>query len=130
MPITLDDLRRDERICTVEFAGSTAEITYKPQGYTPEVEDAFQKALENRRSSNGLAQFVAALVIRWDVLGDDGEPYPLDLESLCKLPSRFLTAVTETLNRDIREASDENRKNSGASSPEKKSTHRARTGFR
>lgn len=129
MPITLEDLNRDTRTCTVEFAGASAEVTYKPTGYTPETEDRFQSALDSKRSTQAFVEFIASTVIAWDVLDDNQQPYPLEIEDLRKLPGRFLTAVVNAITRDMREELDENRKNSGNGSSGQK-PQRARTVFR
>lgn len=131
MAITLDDLKRDERTCTVEYNGQSAQVTYRPSGYTPEIEDRFQTCIESARSINGFAEFLANTLVNWELLDENGRQFPITLEDLRTLPGRFLTTVINAITSDMREERDDNLKNSGAGSSERKTRSRsARTGFR
>lgn len=130
MPITLDNLKKDVRTCTVEYNGETAQVTYRPSGYTPEVEDRFQTYVQSSRSSNGFAEFLAGILISWDLLDDNGKEFPIELEDLRTLPGRFLTIVVNAITADMQEANDENRKNSGAGSLRAVSKGNRRNGTR
>ncbi len=130
MPITLDNLKQDRRTCTVEYGGETASLTYRPSGYTPEVEDRFQTFIESSRSANGFAGFLANILVEWDVLDDNGKMFPITLEDLRTLPARFLTSVVNAITADMREEREENRKNSAAGLPRGASRVGRRTGTR
>lgn len=115
MPISLSELMQDKRSCEVKIGDETAQVVYRPSAYTPIVEDALQTAIEGRRPGTGMAEYLAAIIISWEVIGDDGEEVPITKESLSSLPSRFLSEVSAAITDDVR-AGGEERKNSGAGS--------------
>jgi hypothetical protein len=127
MPIKLSDLAKDLRTCTVEYEGETAEVTYKPSAYTPQVEDNLQTAMETGRPSNAIARLLDGVVTAWEVLDEEGTEIPPVFENMKTMPSAFLTTVANTITRDMQSERDD-RKNSGGGSPRKAKAGRARTG--
>jgi len=129
MTIKIADLMSDIRTCVVHAGEEEAEVTYRPSAYTPEIEDRLQTAVESRRPSNGIAQWLSGIVIDWDVVDDNGERFPTTIEVMREMPSNFLTAVINAITDDM-QSEKETRKNSGAGSPKKASLGRARSGTR
>lgn len=130
MPLTLTDLMQDERTFTLTYLDEELEVTYRPSGYTPEVEDRFQSKIEANRSSNSFAEFLAGILVKWNLESEDGSPYPTDVSALRKLPSRFLSRVVSEITTDMQSEMEE-RKNSGAGSLAKRNrSDRARPGTR
>lgn len=91
MPLSVSQLTgQSERTVKLQFLGEEINITYRPGAYTPEFEEL--------TIFDGLLRIVSA----WDLLGDDGQPYPLTREALQVLPSPFLTAVWRRIAEDVR----------------------------
>lgn len=130
MPISFSDLIQDRRVLEFSFLDDKVVLTYRPSGITPEVEDRLQGLIETRRSSNSMAEFLAGVLVEWDVENDDGTPYPTTLESLRKLPGNFLVRMVNEITDDMMSGVDD-RKNSGAGSPAKRNrSERSRNGTR
>ncbi len=127
--IRLSDLQRDERTCTVEFEGESAEVTYRPSAYTPEIEDQLQTAMESNRPSNGIARWLAGIVVHWEVMDENGEEIPPTFENMRRMSSTFLTTVINTITDDI-QVRREDRKNSAGGSQRKGSLANARKNTR
>lgn len=126
MAIKISDLMQDERTCEMVFDGETAKITYRPSGYTPTTEDALQKGLETQRPSVGVASLLSELLLEWEVMDDDGQALPINLETLQRLPAGFLYSVMNAIIEDMTGAQEGTRKNSGVGLPQKASTGNAR----
>ena len=43
-----------------------------------------------------------SLLVWWDVLGDDGNRLPTDLETLKRVPLEFLNKLNEAIGQDMR----------------------------
>lgn len=128
MPINLAELQNDERTCEVTYEGQTAQVTYRPSAYTPALEDALQTALESGRPSSGIARLLEGVLLRWELLDENGEELPTTYEVMRELPSAFLVKVINTVTADM-QAGREDRKNSGDGSRRKGSLASARTGI-
>jgi hypothetical protein len=85
----LSALKAMERTISVEFKGTTTEVTYKMGALLLE-------------TPSKLFDYLAAVVARWDLEGDDGQPVPLTPEALAGVPLPFLRAVEDTISRDAR----------------------------
>jgi hypothetical protein len=127
MPISINDLRREQRTVNFDFLGDQVSVTYRPGAVTPEVEDAMQTAQERERPANGLAEVVSMLLVEWDVLDENGTAIPTDLETCRTLPTEFLSAIVVAIVDDNR-AGREDRKNSGGGSARRASSAKSRTG--
>lgn len=117
MPIRLSELTSDERTIAVEIGEELLTVTYRPGGYTPEVEDAMRSQNEKNRPGNGLAAALSRLVMEWDLTEDNGEAVEISLERLRKLPVEFLTRVTNAITTDMRPRRDERKNSEGGSQP-------------
>jgi hypothetical protein len=129
MPITLQDLRREERTITLDYNGDELEITYKPSALTPEMEETIRTATERERPLSGIAQVVSMLVVDWEVLDENGNHIFPDLEFCMTLPNEFLSAVLVAVIEDNR-AGREERKNLDGGSERKGGSAKSRTGTR
>ncbi len=47
------------------------------------------------------ALFVGTLLVEWDLTGNDGKPWPVDLESVGKLPQGILQRVMGAIYNDV-----------------------------
>lgn len=93
MSLTLADLAADRRTIPVKYFDHEAELTYRPSLYTGE--------MFSRLNVMPTAQFIAELVEKWDVLGDDGEPLALDADVVSTLPIGFLRVVADSIIEDV-----------------------------
>lgn len=90
MPLTLAALAAATRTVTFEYLGEQIHVTYRLAAQTIENEQA---DLQDR---------LAAQLVSWDVLDDDGKPYPTDAESLKHFPAPiFLLRVAQEITRDV-----------------------------
>ncbi len=54
MPVTLEHLSRDRRTVTVDFGGETLTVTYRPSGFTPELEEKIREYAADQRGGPAL----------------------------------------------------------------------------
>lgn len=129
MPITLSDLRRNERKIEVEWEGETMGLTYCPGAYTPELEALFVKNLRNDLPGNAYAEVLSELIVDWEFLDDEGLEMPHDIETLKRITTAFLTYLFTQITNDM-QAAREDRKNSGGGSARRATLGNARSGTR
>lgn len=98
----LSQLLRDERSVTLDVDGESLPITYRPSGITPETEEAFLGGTERNRSGGAMASLLSDVLVSWGLEGEDGEPYPIDEDSLRRLPIPFLGDVLGAIFEDMR----------------------------
>lgn len=128
MAITLRDLLNERRTCEVVLRDDSGygdgdqpelvtalEVTYRPSGYTPIVEDEFKGAIESDRSGNAFANLLDGLLIGWDLVDDDGDEIEPTLEFLRTLPNGMLVKISNAIIEDMGSGKN-TRKNSGAPS--------------
>lgn len=77
MPVSLSDLRNDSRKIRIFFSGDDLNIEVFPHRLTNDVLDQFRDASEDR-DYDAMARAFGQVVVSWDLLGDDGEPMPID----------------------------------------------------
>lgn len=109
MPIKLVDLKRDQRTIEIPIgigddAEETLTVTYKPSEYSSKTEAELNTILQGDVKSLMGTTFVQRLVLSWDLIGDDGEPYPITLDSLAELPSTFIGDVVGGVAKDMGKA--------------------------
>lgn len=127
--IKIGDLIADERTITVEYQGETAKVIYRPSAYTPIVEERAQDEIDNNRPGSGLANLLEGMLIRWEVVGEDGEELPPTVEVMREMPVSFLTAMVNAVVEDMN-VSREEIKNSGGGSLAGASKGKSRRGTR
>lgn len=98
MPVRVSAVRNATACVKVAVGDDELTVRYAPNRYTPRFEEQLQAAGEKSLS---LARMVAALVIEWDLLGDEDEPYPLTQEALAELGVKFLSDVVGAIVRDV-----------------------------
>lgn len=129
MPISLSALKSGERTFLFEYEEESAEITYRLNTYTPELEQLVADKLESGLPASSTAVILAELLIDWDVVDDNGERLPTDYATLSRFPLEFLTALLTAISGDQR-AGREDRKNSGGGSAQRANSGNARRGTR
>ena len=98
----LSDLAKDRRTVTVTVNGGTVSVTYRPGGITPQSEDALRELIAEQRAGASLVAMLSGILVEWDLQDDEGQPYPMDAESLRRLPTVFLSAIAEGISADLR----------------------------
>lgn len=101
MGIKVSNIKGESRKVTVEWEGETAEVSYRPSAVTVKALDAVQEHAEGDRGDRALVSMLEAVLVAWDVLGDDGEPIGTDADTLNGLPIAFLTTVLQAVQEDM-----------------------------
>ena len=102
MPIRLADLRKERKTVTFPFADDTVTLTYTPGAVTPELE-ARAFAVDDPKTERylgGLADLLAEILLEWDLIGDDDQPFKPTRENLGKLSAAFLGATWRAITSD------------------------------
>lgn len=97
----LSDLAKDRRTVTVTVSGGSVNVTYRPAGITPEVEDGLRAMIAEQRVGATLVAMLAGILVDWDLQDDDGAMYPIDADGLRRLPMQFLAAVAQAISGNI-----------------------------
>jgi hypothetical protein len=97
MPINLSNLKNDKRTVTAHYFGDECGVTYRPSELTPTVESAIRDAEGN----TVLVDTLCKLIVAWEVMGDDGQPLPIEPDTLGNLPSAFLGAILQACRDDM-----------------------------
>ncbi len=101
MAVKLSDLTRQTKTIEVEVGASEPlEVEYRIQAYTPEIESEIANA--DQRPAGTLARILSKLVVRWSLVDDNGDMYPLDEKSAAKLPLSLMLAVFAKIAEDMR----------------------------
>lgn len=101
MAIKLSDLTKQTRVIQVDIGASEPlEVEYRIQAYTPEIESEIANA--DQRPAGTLARILSKLVVRWSLVDDYGEMYPLDEKSTAKLPLSLMLEVFTKIAEDMR----------------------------
>ena len=106
MPVKLVDLKRDQRTIEIQiYLGDEEEetltVTYRPSEYSSKAEAELNESLAGDLKSRMGTEFVRRLVLSWDLIGEDGEPYPITDEGLAELPSTFIGDVVGGVAKDM-----------------------------
>lgn len=115
MGIKLADIKADRRKVAIELTlgenpetgeevTETLNVVYRPSAYTANSElELNQLRDSNWKSEMGL-RFVEMLVVSWDLEDDDGNPFPINTQSLADLPSSFIGRVVGGIGDDMGKA--------------------------
>ncbi len=101
MPIRLSDLKTKSTTFTFDFLGEAVTITYRNGVITPEWESR-RELTDPSRQAQATVLALSEIVASWDVLGDDGQPVPVTVETLTPMPLQFLNRVLEEVMADMR----------------------------
>lgn len=111
MPLTVSGLQEAAQPFEVEFDGEKLAGTYRPNAFTPELEDLITGADETKSRSRSFLEAVAKVIASWELLDKPGgKPWPITVEKLAVLPSALLIEVMKA----IAEAQSPNPKTSGS----------------
>lgn len=131
MPLRLTDLQRGEAAFAFEYQGETVNVTYRIGKLTyalrtrlllgagAHLDEATQR--EGKAVLEAWTTYhadLASLLVKWDVLGEDGKPMQPTAELLEQLPRDFIDALQKAM-LDHQGANPQSGKDSGATSPPK-----------
>lgn len=96
----LSDIVSDQRKIVAHLSQGDLNITYRPSGYTAEVESQVMDGL-SARPVGTLCTILAPMLIDWDLMdGENG--FPVREDALGRLPAGFLIAVLQAIMEDMR----------------------------
>lgn len=100
MPLSLSTLAAKTRKLAVQWDGETVQIEYKTAAVNPAYQSMLQK-LDNKKSDQAAQwEAVFGVIAKWDIV-DDGAPLPITKESLAKLPTSLLVAISNAIIEDV-----------------------------
>ncbi len=112
MSVSVHALAINEDTFPAEYNGQQFDVTYRPQALTPgfykELAEAIAKETHNGQAA---AFWINRVVKAWDLVGDDGQPLPLDEKWLANQ-----TVITTTFMWDLARQINEHRSPKGTSS--------------
>lgn len=73
----------------VRFKDQTVTVTWKPSGWSQELADEIVDALDKGLPCTADAKFLLAVLVRWDLLDDDGNPVPIEESVIGHLPCTY-----------------------------------------
>lgn len=128
MPIQLADILKDTKTTSFDYEGSECTIVYRHKALTPIMRvllGAGSDYLRSRRESQqpkpkakkgkggsgadwhevvaDMQEYlgaIAGLLVEWDVLDDAGDPLPITVEWLERLPMSFINAIAGAMLTD------------------------------
>ncbi|MBI1756204.1 MAG: hypothetical protein HYR64_03755 [Fimbriimonas ginsengisoli] len=89
----LADLSKETLPFEVALPAGVLKGAFRPQAYTPRVEQLVGEAQDGPAPAQALADALSRLLVSWDLEGEDGEPYPTSLEALLEVPVPVLGEV-------------------------------------
>lgn len=93
MPLKLSRLFEDTQTVEMPYLGEVLSITWTPAGFSPAVQDRFVSADGENASTLALVDVLSSLLVRWDLLDDEGQTIPTTKERMLTLPKGFLLDV-------------------------------------
>lgn len=104
MAIKLADLKKNTRTFTLAVGDEELHVEYVPAGVTPEVLSMLQRSVSDDAGlgANMLVEIIGSMLVRWDLLDDDGQEIKPDPGFLGRLPIQFLSQVVMGIVEDMR----------------------------
>ena len=100
MPLNVAQLVAKRVPLTFTYDGQEVHLEFRPLSEV--VQGQLRKTITDPPDETALRHFLAAVLVSWDVIGEDGNPYPVDAESLIPFPYDFLMAATMAVQEAIR----------------------------
>jgi hypothetical protein len=96
MPLKLHKIRRAKtdqtKTATVEFAGESMQIDFRPSAMSPATLQAVQDE-DTQRRIMAVASYLDEVLSVWDVQDERGKVLPIDKDTLLGMPLDFLMAI-------------------------------------
>jgi len=94
VPIRVLDLVNKRKEITVEWEGEQVKLAYRP--YSQIIENQMKLVAESSDRGATIEQ-LKALLLWWELVGEDGKPAPISYETLDVLPSPLLIAMNRAI---------------------------------
>lgn len=96
-------------------AADVLTVVYRPRLITPEFQEAWVLAQRTNVVSGAIYGPLSELIVKWDLLDDEDQPYGTDAEALKRVPTVALLLVMKAILSDIDPKMIERRKNGATS---------------
>ena len=100
MPLNVAQLVAKRVPLTFTYDGQEVHLEFRPLSEV--VQTKLRETITEPPDETALRHFLAAVLVSWDVLSDDGTPYPTTAEALIPFPYDFLMAATMAVQEAIR----------------------------
>jgi hypothetical protein len=94
MPFSIKKVKEETRSATFEVGDQTGEVSFYPKRFTKSL---LNQAAESGDNIDQLIAILVPLIASWDVVDDDGNPYPITPESLAEFPLEVLRVIQEAI---------------------------------
>jgi len=91
--ISLSKLRESSRTVKIRFGDDVLRCDVYPDKLTNDVMDRYRDAQEDPKDYDEMAAAFGEVVSGWDLLGDDGNPLPIDGETFRVISIRVLNHI-------------------------------------
>src|SRR5690554_5203958 len=91
--ITLSSLRDASRTIRIYIGSEVLRCEVYPDRLTNEVMDRYRDAQDDPKDYDAMAAAFAEVVESWDLLGDDGEPMPINGDTFRAISIRILNHI-------------------------------------
>jgi hypothetical protein len=103
MGIKLSDIARHTKTIKVGFEGTDEQLTVvtNPNAMTPRKEAAFQAAAKtDDDAGDATLGMLSTVLVRWDLVDDDGQQIPVSVEGLRDVPNPIILAVLRAMSKE------------------------------
>lgn len=98
----ISSFKIDERTTQVSMGDDEPlSITYRPNTISTTFHDEVVDIAEKNRVGAAIVKMLAASLVRWDLLDNEGQPYPTTEAALRELPLAILIAVNDAIQEDL-----------------------------
>lgn len=101
MPLSLDELASEVKPLCIPFSSDKILVEYRPNVYTPELDEKLTNATADELKSGPLVQQILAVIASWDLELKKGVPLPLNAKGLQKVPYRVMNAIMMAVLEDM-----------------------------
>src|SRR6516165_2430477 len=100
MPINIGTVTAEEATTTVSYGGETGKIVYRPGAMTPARLEEIAATLNDDEPSAEImstVQFLADMIVSWEIVQDDGATLPVTPDTVKALPIKFMGAIVNAI---------------------------------
>jgi len=85
----------------IPFGEDVLEVEYRPDAVTPRMVIQVDEAKKPAEQMRAVVEALSRILVSWDLIGEDGKPYPITKASLMDLPLFFLAQVFQAVTEDM-----------------------------
>lgn len=102
MPLKRVALANKQSTTNIPFGEDSLHIVWRPYIYTPEMEKQLTQIEADSSAGRAFAEALSRMIVSWDYLDEKDKPVKLDVETLSREPTRFLSEVLQGLAASLR----------------------------